>query len=181
MQMLCQRRGQAALRPAGVPGISVAPPDYMRIQQRIRIRRPLLAVLLAAGSFAAGCGEQGVPETGEQDAEALAAEGRTPPAMRASAEVAAERIVPPDRVYPNLTNYEWYAHGQPLLFEGRSYSPDDVVRFPTEDAARVGEYQGVDVYRLADEDDGRLYVPVTAGYWLPFVPSPSAGDAEPSW
>lgn len=76
----------------------------------------------------------------------------------------------PDRIYYDLMRYDWYAHGEPLVFDSASYEPDGrPVSIDARTLQLVGEYDGVDVYRR--DTDPRLYVPVYDGYWLAFEPA----------
>ncbi|HUF50595.1 MAG TPA: hypothetical protein VMN60_07180 [Longimicrobiales bacterium] len=80
-----------------------------------------------------------------------------------------ERVVlPADRIYYTLTEHEWYARGEPLLHEGRAFSPSGMpLAASLPDMERAGEYRGVEFYRRAGMDDA-LFVPVYRGYWQVF-------------
>jgi hypothetical protein len=85
----------------------------------------------------------------------------------AAPEQASERL-PADRIYYDLTRFEWYARGQPLLHEGVGYQPAGMpVPAPASEMKLLGEYEGVEYYRR-EADDGLLFVPVFDGYWLAF-------------
>jgi hypothetical protein len=77
----------------------------------------------------------------------------------------------PERIYFDLTRYDWYAHGEPLVYAEIQYEVGrNLLAAPTSAMRKLGEYQGVDVYGPADTpSDSTLYVPVFPGYWLPFV------------
>jgi hypothetical protein len=78
------------------------------------------------------------------------------------------QVLPSDRIYFNLTQHEWYAKGQPLVHEGRSFMPAGFpVAASLQEMQRAGEYQGVEYYRRTDGDSS-LYVPVSRGYWQVF-------------
>ena len=82
------------------------------------------------------------------------------------------QVLPVERIYFNLTQHEWYAKGQPLVHEGRSYMPAGYpVSASLPEMQRTGEYQGVEYYKRAD-GDSMLYVPVSRGYWQVFRGGP---------
>jgi hypothetical protein len=79
----------------------------------------------------------------------------------------------PPRVYHDLTRHDWYARGEPLMHEGRSYPQSGApaaIRGARLELA--GEYGGVDYYRLPGDPRDALYVPVYESYWLPFRAAP---------
>jgi hypothetical protein len=81
----------------------------------------------------------------------------------------------PDRIFYNLSSYEWYAHGEPLHWDDRDWDmAGGPIPLATEAMTLVGEYQGVDVYVVAAEDSvgsvTLVYIPVSEGFWLPFEP-----------
>jgi hypothetical protein len=123
------------------------------------------------------CGRTGEPVREEQIAPA-AEVGATaasdslsgPPAEAADPETR------PDRVYYVLTEFDWYARGEPIVLEGTSYTVSgDPARIDARALERVAEYGGVDLYRRSG--DANLYVPVFEGYWLTFAPEPGAPPA----
>lgn len=83
----------------------------------------------------------------------------------------------PPNIYYDLTRYEWYAQGRPLIHDGQSYQPDGMpVAIELANLSRVGDYEGVDYYTpKAPDPDGLIYVPVFEGYWLPFGPMAPVG------
>ena len=87
----------------------------------------------------------------------------------------------PERIYFNLTDYEWYAAGEPLVYRNAEYNAaTGVIAAPLSRMRQVGEYQGVDVYAAEGEsEDSTLYVPVYPGYWQPFHISQAAAPAAP--
>jgi hypothetical protein len=77
--------------------------------------------------------------------------------------------LPSSRIYYTLTDYAWYAHGEPLLHEGRPHVPVGLpIAASVEEMEKVGEYEGVDYYTRRNDPDPVLYVPVFEGYWLTF-------------
>jgi hypothetical protein len=83
----------------------------------------------------------------------------------------------PERIYYDLTRFEWYARGEPLMFESHAYSPrGEPVRASATAMRKVGDFQGVEVYRADNEASAGdvLYVPVFEGFWLPFVSDSTA-------
>ncbi|MGH7552830.1 MAG: hypothetical protein ACREMQ_07350 [Longimicrobiales bacterium] len=133
--------------------------------------RPL-AVLLISGSFLLGsCGranEMHGANNGEQ-----ADSPATSVGVEVSSEVEhAEPEELPNRIYYNLTQFDWYARGEPIHYENAAYRPRGApIRASADRMEKAGEYQGVEFYR-ADEDGAAstvVYVPVFEGFWLPFV------------
>jgi hypothetical protein len=133
------------------------------------VRRSLAAVAVAGTLVLAGC-DRLSPEDGEatSSSEPVALESRAADDT-AAGPVASEPM--PERIYFDLTRYDWYARGEPLVHsETRYEAGGDVVAAPLSAMRKVGDYQGVDVYGASDAtDDSTLYVPVHPGYWLPFV------------
>jgi hypothetical protein len=132
----------------------------------MRISRPALAAYLAIGTLAVSACTDDRAEPASETAIAVAADSTSGPVTAEPPDAEAR----PERIYYDLTRFDWYARGQPLVFEGSSYLPDGA---PTPIDARslaiAGAYDGVDVYRR--ESDPRLYVPVYDGYWLAFAPA----------
>jgi hypothetical protein len=123
--------------------------------------RIAVAAGLALGLFACGAPEPAhvPPEDGATVAGALA------PASAASPRT---DFLPSERIYYDLTRFEWYAHGEPLRAADLSYQPAGLpLAAPLAEMERAGEYRGVEYYRRSGSDD-RLYVPVFEGYWLAF-------------
>lgn len=82
----------------------------------------------------------------------------------------------PENIYFDLTRFEWYAHGEPLRWEDRDWHPVGApVELPIEELRKVGDYEGVDVWAPeAAEVFTVLYVPVSEGFWLRFMPAPGS-------
>jgi hypothetical protein len=75
----------------------------------------------------------------------------------------------PAVVYPDLTRYDWYARGEPLVHEGRAFvAGGPLVAAPASAMEHAGEYGGVAYFREGGGNDSTLYVPVYARYWLAF-------------
>jgi hypothetical protein len=95
------------------------------------------------------------------------------------------RILPRHRIYYTLTDYDWYARGEPLVLDGVPYVPAGLpVAASADDMRQLGSYQGVDYYEW---DDGapqggavRLYVPVFEGYWQTFHADPARLAPDPA-
>jgi hypothetical protein len=85
--------------------------------------------------------------------------------------------VRPATVYYDLTRYDWYRRGEPILFEGRRYLPGRVEPTGERRLHREGTYDGVDFYVSGDmaQPLDTIYVPVFNGYWLPFI-----SEAQPA-
>lgn len=79
----------------------------------------------------------------------------------------------PARIYHVLTDFDWYARGEPVVLEGTSYTvAGDPLHIDARTLERVAEYGGVDLYRRDGDPD--LYIPVFDGYWLGFAADPGA-------
>lgn len=90
--------------------------------------------------------------------------------LPAPAAPARTEFLPSERIYYDLTQFEWYAHGEPLRDAGLSYQPFGMpLAAPLAEMERAGDYQGVEYYRRSGSE-GLLYVPVFEGYWLAFQP-----------
>jgi hypothetical protein len=145
---------------------------------RIHGRLPL-ALLALAGTFtAAACGRDEDP-VAERPAPAVSAVSAAaePDGDSASIFMAPEdtRDDLPPTIYYDLTRFEWYARGEPLVHEGRAYMPGGALFSAGASAMeQVGQFGGVDYYRQAGADVETLYVPVFERYWLGFRPSDRA-------
>jgi hypothetical protein len=87
---------------------------------------------------------------------------------------------PPPVIYYDLTRYEWYARGEPLVHEGWSYSPGALVAASGGEMEALGDYGGVTYYRRRDGGADSLFVPVYERYWLTFNPGAAADTAAAS-
>jgi len=90
-----------------------------------------------------------------------------------------ERVtLPSSRIYYTLTSYDWYARGQPLLHDGRAYTPQGLpIPASLEEMTRVGEFEGVEYYERAGDSSPAVFVPVFQGYWQQFRLDPTASPA----
>jgi len=89
----------------------------------------------------------------------------------------------PDEIYYDLTVYEWYRRGEPLVAGEFAFQPDGVPRpIPFDSLRRAGNYQGVDYYVRRDvpEPHDTLFVPVFDDYWQPFLPVGPAPATRPA-
>ncbi len=79
----------------------------------------------------------------------------------------------PRRIYYDLARFDWYARGEPVQWQDQLWEPaGGPVAFVTQDLRLLGEFEGVDLWTLADADTiATLYVPVSEGFWLPFRPA----------
>ncbi|MFW6078328.1 MAG: hypothetical protein ACOC8B_07625 [Gemmatimonadota bacterium] len=84
----------------------------------------------------------------------------------------ADAVAAPRRIYYDLTAFDWYRRGEPLLLAGAAYQPDGVpMSASAERMRRIDVHRGVDVYVPLDAVAPHevVYVPVFRGYWQPFV------------
>jgi hypothetical protein len=138
--------------------------------------RGLLARAILTCSFlGAACGRP--------DAEGTASVGASPAATSAtSAEEPATVPRPaPLRIFHDLTGFDWYRRGEPLVYNGRAYQPSGPpVRAEAGTMTKIGEYGGVDIYaHAAPAEDGALYVPVYEDYGLAFIASGEENGPPP--
>jgi hypothetical protein len=147
-----------------------------------KTRKRCLIRIMVACSLAfplAGCSRHEAPDdtVAEEAAADAAAEegapgssGAVPPTPLDAWRPDEEReSLPSSRIYYTLTDYAWYAHGEPLLHEGRPHVPVGLpIAASVEEMEKVGEYEGVDYYTRRNDSEPVLYVPVFEGYWLTF-------------
>jgi len=135
-----------------------------------RSPRSLLAAIVLAGTFlSAGCREDGAAEAevadGAPDPAAVAPDTADEGIFIAEEDHVDER---PETIYYDLTRFDWYARGEPLMHEGRAFvAGGTLVAAPLSAMERIGEYGGVAYYRRP-EVAGVLFVPVYDRYWLQF-------------
>ena len=136
------------------------------------ISASLLALVAVTGTLPLACGSEAEPA--QEERVAPAAEVALPlprDSFSGPATEPADADAMPDRVYFVLTEFDWYARGEPIVLEGTSYTvDDDPIRIDARTLERVGEYRGVELY--GRDGDTNLYGPVFDGYWRPFVPDP---------
>lgn len=154
---------------ASVGGTAVAPAAIMQV-------KGLLARALLMGSLiTAACGRP--------DAAAATGLAGTGPATTSPDSDRPARVprTQPLRIFQDLTAFDWYRQGEPLVHEGRAYQPSGPpVRAEPGTMRKIGEYGGVDIYALdADAEDSSLYVPVYENYWLAFVVSGESNGPRP--
>jgi hypothetical protein len=140
----------------------------------------LLPALLTVLALATGCQrDEEAPDTPA----AVAAPGAAgpgvvePTAEHGDGDAAA--APEPEEIYFDLTVFDWYRQGQPLVHAGHGYLPQGDPRpVPVDRLQRVDTYQGVNFYALEGDPEppGTVYVPVFHGYWQPFV-AQAAGAA----
>jgi hypothetical protein len=136
----------------------------------IRRSSALTALVLALAT--AGC----APEHTYGDS----AEVRAPVGPQAvmPTETAAAGMPRPREIYYDLTAFEWYRQGQPLMIAGRAFVPvgrPEAIRDRPLDLA--GEYGGVAYYVQRGSSPGTgVLVPVFEGYWQPFLPAAAATE-----
>lgn len=133
----------------------------------LRIPRLLLAGIVAAGTLpTAACRDRGA-DAAPAPEPVVSADSVSGPAPAQPPDAAAR----PERIFHDLTRFDWYARAEPLVHEGRSYTlgADGPLSLDARTLRRAGTYGGVDYYERAE--DGRLYVPVYDGYWVGFAPS----------
>jgi hypothetical protein len=133
---------------------------------------------LLAIALAAGCGRGGRDE----DSPAGIRDAATVVVSNAADQDAANGQSAgtiPDEIYYDLTRFEWYRHGQPLMIDGTGYVPDGIPRaLRDRPLERAGEYGGVAYYAApGSAPTGVVLVPVFEGYWQAFVPQHLAGDS----
>jgi hypothetical protein len=138
------------------------------------VRQPLVALLILASPSAAGCDRIGDDSA---VAEAPAVEAAAEPGDDSAELPPSEPL--PERIYFTLTDYGWYARGEPLVHGDATYrTGGGVIAAPTSAMRKVGEYQGVDVYTAeGSTSDTAVYVPVFPGYWQPFHLAEAAAPA----
>lgn len=141
-------------------------------------RAPIPGRVLAAVLVAVLMGCDRIPDLGGDGAAETPEAGAVVPPEPENIETPPPEPLP-DRIYFTLTDYEWYARGEPLVLESAQYrSGSGVVAAPLSSMRKVGEYQGVDVYSADGAAmDSAVYVPVFPGYWQPFHLSQSAVPA----
>jgi hypothetical protein len=144
----------------------------MRSWNRHSRRTRLAAIVFAGTLWSAACGGDDGTVEGRADADvpetpgAAAADPADDDIFIAELDGGAER---PETIYYDLTRFEWYARGEPLVHDGRRYAAGGaLVAAPANAMERVGEYGGVQYYRQPASGDATLFVPVHERYWLQF-------------
>lgn len=142
----------------------------MNASRRRSCRR--LAGLALAGTLSlAACRDEQASARGSTDDDVPIVLDTTelPEGIYLAGDAAADEA-PPPAIYYDLTRYDWYARGEPLVHEGRSYTPGGVLAASGAEMRPAGEYGGVAYYRREDGAADSLFVPVFERYWLTFLP-----------
>lgn len=151
------------------------------MNERPRTPRALRLGLVLALAAAACTGEDAGTVTRASSAEGLASTmGAVATAPTPDSAAAPAR---PDEIYYDLTAYEWYRRGEPLVAAGFAFQPDGIPRIiPLDSLHRAGNYQGVDYYARngVTQPYDTLFVPVFEEFWQPFLPvGPAPAEAPP--
>jgi len=128
-----------------------------------------LVVALLLGASASACDR----ESATQEAPAAAAAAVDTPLAAGTAN---ENTTEPEEIYFDLTRFDWYRQGRPLVHNGRSYMPQaDPIPADVE-LREAGSYEGVTYYAAenASEPVYTLYVPVYYRYWQRFTSPPGS-------
>ena len=82
----------------------------------------------------------------------------------------------PDEIYFDLTAFQWYREGRPLLHEARAYMPQADPAPVDVELREAGAYEGVKYYVAegASEPVYTIYVPVYYRYWQRFTSPPGS-------
>lgn len=134
-----------------------------------RVRRipPALALIAALG----GC-RGAMPGGGARGADADSTAQPAPataPIAPASGMRVSDSTAVPRRIYYELTDFDWYQKGEPLMVEGAPYDvAGPPLRRGSAGLEAAGSYEGVDYYRARDGGD-TVFVPVYPLYWQPFA------------
>lgn len=136
-------------------------------------RRSVLAIAVIL-AFAAGCGRGERTEEGDGDGledrivEVIDSAGPSG-ANGVGLEEAEEEA--PETIYFDLTQYEWYRRGEPVVIDEARYLPGAVEATGERKLKREGDYQGVEYYASegASQPFDTIFVPVFPGYWLTFL------------
>lgn len=134
-----------------------------------RNRVPPLAALALVGTLLGAACDRGAEDQppGARAPAATAGEVADTAEVFISPEVSSDDR--PVALYPDLTRYDWYARAEPLVHDGRAYTPGGaLVAAPASAMEPVGEFGGVAYYREAGAGVETLYVPVYERYWLAF-------------
>jgi hypothetical protein len=134
----------------------------------------LTDVLLVACCVLAGCrGAEEEAGPTSQPAVAVGDSVYSPTADRVS--------LPPGRIYYTLTTHDWYARGEPLVFQGREYRPSGMPQEASlTEMTKLGDFQGVEFYGRSGVPPAAVYVPVFEGYWQQFRTDAAVVDTTAS-
>jgi hypothetical protein len=137
----------------------------------------LAGVLLAGTLLLSGCADDDAAPAAAEDARRIATQPPDTLGLPDDIYIADEDAVdtaPPPVIYYDLTRYDWYARGEPLVHEGWNYAPGGLVAASGGEMEALGEYGGVTYYRRRDGGVDSLFVPVFERYWLTFNPGAAA-------
>lgn len=158
-------------------------------------RRGVFLVAFCVAPFVAACdADEGAVPPAEARAEAVAAAEEENEEAESAAldlppipedrQLVVER--PPDaepvEIYYELTAFEWYRRGEPIVFRDRTYVLEALPRaIPAEELRRLGRFRGVFFYRHEEDDPpyDAVFVPVYPGFWQPFVAAGGRDAADP--
>jgi len=134
----------------------------------------LPALVLVATTLAGGCGSPPAREN-----EAMPASEQSAPAGASVVDALAAGTIAdpaqaamPQEIHYDLTAYDWYRRGEPLVHQSRPYRPvGPPVPTPEQPLELAGRYGGVTYYIVSGtaQPQDTLYVPVFEGYWLRFA------------
>ena len=133
------------------------------LRQSHEPRLRLAVALLSAALLGCAAGEE------EESGGAMPADG--------SAEAPGPPTIP-DEIYHDLTEFDWYRRGAPLLHDGAPYQPAGrPVPAETSTLEPAGSHEGVRYWtRTGAARADTLFVPVYPRYWLPFTRASGGGS-----
>lgn len=135
---------------------------------RPRHPRPLVALLVLTAVVTACQGAGARATTGGKRRAVASVTPAHAPMPFAYGSAHPDTVTPP--VYYDLTRFDWYRRGQPLVADNLRYSPEGPLVSLTRDSLTMaGRYDGVVYYRAGHGDMDTVYVPVYRHYWLAFV------------
>src|SRR5690606_3341864 len=136
------------------------------------ISASLLALVAVTGTLPLACGSEAEPA--QEERVAPAAEVALPlprDSFSGPATEPADADAMPDRVYFVLTEFDWYARGEPIVLEGTSYTvDDDPIRIDARTMEHVVAYRGGS--RCGSVGDRNRSFPGFDRFCLTFVPDP---------
>lgn len=115
-------------------------------------------------------------DSGEDLADAPAASAAAADTALARGRDAGDQATRPDEIYFDLTAFQWYREGRPLMHDGRGYMPQADPIPVTVELREAGRYEGVAYYVMAGAHEPvyTLYVPVYYRYWQRFTAPPGS-------
>ena len=126
-----------------------------------------LVLLLALHPLLAACDD-------EAGADGAPVAAPSPSVQSPAGDEAAGNRTQPDEIYFDLTRFDWYREGRPLVHDGRPYLPQADPTPVDLELQKAGSYEGVTYYETAHggEPVYTLYVPVYYRYWQRFTSPP---------